>query len=81
MYLAHVATEIELDTFHTATRTINALRRNLVGVIHFAPFFSNLDAHFVVVFHRGDASLTGLAVDATASNHFIHICFVFTPGQ
>ena len=75
MYLAHVATEIELDTFHTATRTINALRRNLVGVIHFAPFFSNLDAHLVVVLYRGNVSLAGLAVDATACNHFIHIVF------
>ena len=73
MYLAHVATEIELDTFHTATRTINALRRNLVGVIHFAPFLRNLDAHLVIVLNSGNTSLTGLAVNATACNHFIHI--------
>jgi hypothetical protein len=72
MNLAHVATEVELDAFHTATYAINALRYDLVSVIHLTPFLRNLDAHLVVVLHRGDASLAGLAVDATASNHFIH---------
>ena len=73
MNLAHVAAEVELDaSFYATSRTINALRCDLVGVIHLAPFLRNLNAHLVVVLHRGDASLTGLAVDATASNHFIH---------
>lgn len=75
MNLAQMATEIELDSFHTAPRTINALRCNLIGMIHLAPLLRNLDAHFVVVFNRGDASLTGLAINATTSNHLIHVSY------
>jgi hypothetical protein len=77
MYLAQMAAEVELDAFHTTTRAINTLRRNLVGVIHLAPFLRNLDAHLVVVLHRGNTSLAGLAVDATACNHLIHNSFCF----
>ena len=78
-YLAHVAAEVKLHAFHSATRAINALWCNLIGVIHLAPFLCNFDAHLVVVLYRGNASLTGLAVNATACNHLIHNTF-FTPG-
>ena len=76
MHLAHVAAEVELDTFHTTACTINAFRGDLVGVIHLAPFLRNLDAHIVVILNCGNASFTGLAVDTTACNHLIHICFI-----
>ena len=75
MDLTQMAAEEELDAFYTTPCTIYTLRCNLVSMIHFAPFLRDLDAHLVVVLHRGDASLTGLAIDATACNHFIHICF------
>jgi hypothetical protein len=78
MYLAQMAAEVELDAFHTATCTINALWRDLVGVIHLAPFLRNLDTHLVVVLHRGNASLAGLAVDTTACNHLIHNSFILS---
>ena len=73
MHLAQMAAEVELDAFHTAPCTINALGRDLVGVIHLAPFLRHLDAHLVVIHNRGDASFASRAVDATACNHFIHI--------
>jgi hypothetical protein len=89
-YLAHVAAEVKLHAFHSATRAINALWCNLIGVIHLAPFLCNFDAHLVVVLYRGNASLTGLAVNATACNHLIHNSILlvsivihntfFTPG-
>ena len=72
MNLAKMAAEVEFGAFHTAPCAINALRCDLIGMIHFAPFLGNLDAHLVVVLYCGDTSLAGLAVDATASNHFIH---------
>jgi hypothetical protein len=76
MYFAQMAAEVELDTFRAASHAINALRRNLVGVIHFAPFLRNLDAHLVIVLNSGNTSLTGLAVNTTAGNHLIHIIFI-----
>ena len=45
-------------------------------MVHLAPFLSNLNAHFVVILYCGDASLTGLAVDATAGNHLIHVSYL-----
>jgi hypothetical protein len=69
--------EVELWTFCSTPCTIDTLWCNLIGVIHLAPFLCYLDAHFVVVLHRGDASLTGRAVDATACNHFIHTTELF----
>ncbi len=72
MHLAQMTAEVELGSFCSATCTIDTLWCNLIGVIHLAPFLCYLDAHLVVVLHRGDASLTGRAVDATACNHFIH---------
>ena len=81
-YLAHVAAEVELYAIHTATCAIYTLWCNLIGVIHLAPFLSNFDAHLVVVLYRGNTSLTGLAVNATASNHFIHILrFLYSTVQ
>jgi hypothetical protein len=77
MHLAQMTAEVELGSFCSATCTIDTLWCNLIGVIHLAPFLCYLEAHFVVVLHRGDASLTGLAVDATACNHFIHITELF----
>jgi hypothetical protein len=76
MNLAQMAAEVEFEAFHTAPHTINALRCDLIGMVHLAPFLSNLNAHFVVVFLRGDASLTGLAVNATACNHYIHVSYL-----
>lgn len=72
MNLAKMAAEVEFESLHTASRAINALRCDMIGMIHLAPFLGNLDAHFVIVLHRGDANLTGLAVDAIIGNHFIH---------
>ena len=77
MNLAKMAAEVEFNAFHTAPCAINALRCDLIGMIHFAPFLGNLNAHLIVILHRGDASLTGLAVDATACNHFIHGYYLF----
>ena len=74
--LAQMAAKEEFEAFHTAPHTINALRCNLIGMIHLAPFLGNLDAHLVVILYCGDASLTGLAVDATACNHFIHVSYL-----
>jgi len=71
-HLAQVAAEVELDSFHAAPHAINALRCYLVGVIHLAPFLRNLDAHLVVVLHRGNASLACLTINATACHHLIH---------
>ena len=64
--------EVELQAVRSTASTVDGLWRNLVSMIHLTPFIRNLDAHLVVVLHRGDASLAGLAVNATASNHFIH---------
>lgn len=72
MYFAQMTAEVEFGAFRTAPHTINALRCDMIGMIHLAPFLGHLDAHFVVILYCGDASLTGLAVDATACNHFIH---------
>ena len=76
MNLAKMTAEVEFGAFHTAPHTINALRCNLIGMVHLAPFLSNLNAHFVVILYCGDASLTGLAVDATAGNHLIHVSYL-----
>jgi hypothetical protein len=72
MNFAHVAAEVELDAFHTASCAINALRCDLVGMIHLTPFTRNLLAQLVIIFNSSKASLTGLAINATACNHFIH---------
>jgi len=66
MHLAQMAAEVELRAIHATACTINALWRDLVGVIHLAPFFRHRDAHLVVVLNRGNASLAGLTVYATA---------------
>jgi hypothetical protein len=76
MHLAHVATEVELRSIYSAPCAIYTFRRDLVSVIHLTPLLRNLNAHFVVILDRGNASFTGLAVDATACNHFIHIVFI-----
>jgi hypothetical protein len=76
MNLAKMTAKVEFEPFRTAPCTINALWRDLISMIHLAPFLGNLNAHFVVVLYCGDASLTGLAVDATACNHFIHVSYL-----
>ena len=76
-----MAAKVEFEAFHTAPHTINALRRDLISMIHLTSFLGNLNAHLVVILYCGDASLTGLAVNATAGNHFIHVSyliFIFT---
>ena len=76
-HLAHMAAEVELRPIHTATCAIDALRCNLVSMIHLAPFLRNLNAHPVIVPYRGDAGLTGLAVYATARYHNVLVHGLF----
>ena len=73
VHLAQMAAEVELRPIHTATCAIDALRCNLVSMIHLAPFLRNLNAHPVIVPYRGDAGLTALAVNAAARYHHVSV--------
>ena len=64
--------EVELQAVRSTASTVDGLWRNLVSMIHLTPFTRYLLAQLVIIVYSGKASLAGLAINATACNHFIH---------
>ena len=73
---AHLTTEEIFYTITSASRTVDFIRCNDICFKYLTPFTRNLFTHFVIISNSGYASLTFLAVNATISNHFIHILFI-----
>lgn len=60
MYFAQMTAEVEFGAFRTAPHTINALRCDMIGMIHLAPFLGTstriLSSFFIVAMRASQVS-------------------------
>ena len=73
---AHGTAIGELHPVSAASRAVDCIRCDLVGVVHFAPFAGNFFPEPVIILQCGGASLADFAVKAAIGCQFVfHILF------